>query len=160
MIEAWERGRGVEVLNLFGSNEGLVLYACPDTIPDPADRGRFFPRPGDRRSFNWRTRIGLDTRSRLVDLETGDDITEAGRPGEFEVVADGLSRLLGGRLSPFDEFGFYRSGDIFEIAGEGGTSARLRRSSQRTSLVEVATRSLRSRSNRSCQLTPRFARWQ
>lgn len=120
MIEAWERGRGVEVLNLFGSNEGLVLYACPDTIPDPADRGRFFPRPGDQ-SFNWRTRIGRDARSRLVDLETGDDITEPGRPGELRVSSPAIfAGYWGAVSSPFDEFGFYRSGDIFEIAGEGG----------------------------------------
>jgi acyl-coenzyme A synthetase/AMP-(fatty) acid ligase len=60
MIEAWERDRGIEVLNLFGSNEGLCLFGCPDTIPDPADRGRLFPRPGDQ-SFNWRTRIGRES---------------------------------------------------------------------------------------------------
>ncbi|MFZ1062660.1 MAG: class I adenylate-forming enzyme family protein [Acidimicrobiales bacterium] len=120
MIEAWERGRGVEVLNLFGSNEGLVLYACPDTIPNPADRGRLFPRPGDQ-SFNWRTRVGRDSLSRLVDLETGEDITEAGRPGELRVSSPTVfAGYWGGVSSPFDEFGYYRSGDIFEIAGEGG----------------------------------------
>jgi acyl-CoA synthetase (AMP-forming)/AMP-acid ligase II len=120
MIEAWERGRGVEVLNLFGSNEGLCLFGCPDTIPDPAERGRLFPRPGDQ-SFNWRTRIGRETRSRLVDVETGEDIVEPNHPGELRVSSPAIiAGYWGDAPSPFDEQGFYRTGDIFEITGTGG----------------------------------------
>jgi acyl-CoA synthetase (AMP-forming)/AMP-acid ligase II len=120
MIEAWERDRGVEVLNLFGSNEGLCLFGCPDTIPDPADRGRLFPRPGDQ-SFNWRTKAGRESKSRLVDLETGEDITEPGRPGELRVSSPTIiAGYWGDVADPFDEQGYYRTGDIFEITGEGG----------------------------------------
>ncbi len=120
MIEAWERGRGVEVLNLFGANEGLCLFGCPDTIPNPADRGRLFPRPGDQ-SFNWRTRIMRETRSRLVDVETGEDIVEPGRPGELRVSSPAIiAGYWGDAPSPFDDQGFYKTGDIFEITGEGG----------------------------------------
>jgi non-ribosomal peptide synthetase component E (peptide arylation enzyme) len=120
MIEAWERGRGVEVLNLFGSNEGLCLFGCPDTIPDPAERGRLFPRPGDQ-SFAWRARAGRETRSRLVDVETGEDITEPSRPGELRVSAPTIIAGYWGDVpSPFDEQGYYRTGDIFEIADPDG----------------------------------------
>ncbi len=120
MIEAWERGRGVEVLNLFGSNEGLCLFGCPSTIPNPADRGRLFPRPGDQ-SFAWRTRIGRETKSRLVDLETGEDIVEPGRPGELRVSSPAIiAGYWGDAPSPFDEQGFYRTGDIFEIPDADG----------------------------------------
>ena len=106
MIEAWERGRGVEVLNLFGSNEGLCLFGCPDTIPDPAERGRLFPRPGDQ-SFNWRTRIGRETKSRLVDVETGEDIFEPGHPGELRVSSPAIiAGYWGDAPSPFDEQGY------------------------------------------------------
>jgi acyl-CoA synthetase (AMP-forming)/AMP-acid ligase II len=120
MIEAWERDRGVEVLNLFGSNEGLCLFGCPDTIPDPADRGRLFPRPGDQ-SFNWRARAGRETKSRLVDLETGEDITEPNHPGELRVSSPTvIAGYWGDVADPFDDQGYYRTGDIFEITGEGG----------------------------------------
>lgn len=119
MIEAWERDRGVEVLNLFGSNEGLCLFGCPDTVPDPADRGRLFPRPGDP-GFAWRARAGRETRSRLVDLETGADITEVGRQGELRVSSPTLFAGYWGDVEdPFDEQGYYRTGDIFEYAGPG-----------------------------------------
>ncbi|SDJ41273.1 Acyl-CoA synthetase (AMP-forming)/AMP-acid ligase II [Frankineae bacterium MT45] len=119
MIEAWERDRGVEVLNLFGSNEGLILFGCPDTIPDPAERGRLFPRPGDQ-SFAWRARAGRETLSKLVDVETGEEIDEPGRPGELRVFSPTIfSGYWGGVASPFDEQGYYCTGDIFEITGEG-----------------------------------------
>jgi acyl-CoA synthetase (AMP-forming)/AMP-acid ligase II len=119
MIEAWERDHGVEVVNLFGSNEGLCLFGCPDTIPDPADRGRFFPRPGDP-SFPWRARAGRETRSRLVDVETGADITEAGHPGELRVSSPTVfAGYWGGVRPPFDEQGYFCTGDIFEITGAG-----------------------------------------
>jgi acyl-CoA synthetase (AMP-forming)/AMP-acid ligase II len=115
MIEAWERDRGVEVLNLFGSNEGLCLFGCPDTIPDPADRGRLFPRPGEP-SFPWRARAGWETKSRLVDLDTGADIDEPGHPGELRVSAPTVFAGYWGDVpSPFDEQGYYRTGDIFEF---------------------------------------------
>ena len=120
MIQGWERDRGVEVLNLFGSNEGLCLFGCPDTIPDPADRGRLFPRPGDP-TFAWRARAGRETRSRLVDLQTGEDITENGRPGELRVSSPTVfAGYWGGIANPFDEQGYYRTGDIFELTGDGG----------------------------------------
>ncbi|MET3807732.1 acyl-CoA synthetase (AMP-forming)/AMP-acid ligase II [Nakamurella sp. UYEF19] len=120
MIQGWETGRGVEVLNLFGSNEGLCLFGCPDTIPDPADRGRLFPRPGDR-SFSWRARAGRETLSRLVDLDTGLDITEPGLQGELRVSSPTVfAGYWGSVADPFDEQGYYRTGDIFEITGEGG----------------------------------------
>lgn len=120
MIEAWERDRGVEVLNLFGSNEGLCLFGCPDTIPDPADRGRLFPRPGDP-TFAWRARAGRETKSRLVDLETGEDIDTPGRAGELRVSSPTIFAGYWGDVPPpFDEQGYYRTGDIFEITGEGG----------------------------------------
>ncbi len=123
MIQGWERDRGVEVLNLFGSNEGLCLFGCPDTIPDPADRGRLFPRPGDP-THHWRARAGRETLSRLVDLQTGQDISAPGQPGELRVssptVFAGYWRSENSSpASPFDEQGYYRTGDIFEFDGEG-----------------------------------------
>ena len=122
MIQGWERDRGVEVLNLFGSNEGLCLFGCPDTVPDPADRGRLFPRPGDR-TFAWRARAGRETASRLVDVATGEDVTGPGRPGELRVssptIFAGYWDTGQGVVQPFDERGFYRTGDIFEFADDG-----------------------------------------
>ena len=104
MIEGWE-ARGVEICNAFGSNEGVSLLSTRATVPDPVQRARLFPEP---------TREGVE--ARLADLQTGEEITEVGRPGELlfggPTVFDGY---LGSDGSEFVD-GFFRSGDVFEWA--------------------------------------------
>jgi non-ribosomal peptide synthetase component E (peptide arylation enzyme) len=57
----------------------------------------------------------------LVDLDTGDDITEPGRRGELRVSSPTVFAGYWGNVqNPFDEQGYYRTGDIFEITGDGG----------------------------------------
>lgn len=104
MIERWE-ARGVEICNAFGSNEGVSLLSTRRLVPNPAQRARLFPEPD---------RYGVE--ARIVDLQTGDEITEVGQPGELlfggPTVFDGY---LGSDGSEFVD-GFFRSGDIFEWA--------------------------------------------
>ena len=113
MIEGWE-ARGVEICNAFGSNEGVSLLSTRSAVPDPVQRARLFPEPD---------REGVE--ARIIDMATGEDINEAGRPGELlfagPTVFDGY---VGSDGSEFVD-GFFRSGDIFEWAtpetvGEGG----------------------------------------
>ena len=116
LIEGWE-ARGVSVINFFGSNEGISLTGYPDNIPDPADRGRFFPRPG----AGLPTLIRTDqwTRARLVDLETGEEISQPGRPGELRLQGPTVfSGYWGGAGTPFDDDGWYQTGDVFQYAGD------------------------------------------
>ncbi len=56
----------------------------------------------------------------MVDLDTGLDIDEPGHPGELRVSAPTIFAGYWGDVpSPFDEQGYYRTGDIFEITGPG-----------------------------------------
>ena len=117
-IERWESEHGIEVINFFGATEGLQLTSDRDTVPDPSLRGRCIPVPGSPR-FNWRTEMGRRMKVRLVDVETGLDITEPGHPGELHVQAPNLfSGYLHRVEDPFDEQGYYRTGDIFEFSTE------------------------------------------
>jgi acyl-CoA synthetase len=75
LIEGWE-ARGVSVINFFGSNEGISLTAYADNIPDPAERGRYFPRPG----AGLPTRIRTDQPGRHEDLRRGGGGAAAGLP--------------------------------------------------------------------------------
>ena len=86
MIKRWESDHGVEIINFFGATEGVQLFADADSVPDPALRGRCLPMPGSP-LFRWRTEVGRRGSSRLVDLETGQDITEPGVAGELRVKA-------------------------------------------------------------------------
>lgn len=120
LIEGWA-ARGIEVTNVFGSNEGAALISGVAAVPDYADRARFFPRfgaPGQ----DFPARGHAVSRSRLVDPATEEEIAEPGRPGELRL--NGATVFSGYWRSPelteraFDTQGYFRTGDLFEIAGD------------------------------------------
>lgn len=122
-IEGIEREFGVEIINFFGSNEGTSLLGTRREVPDPAIRATLFPRLG-RREFDWPTfPPAHDFTTHLIDAETGEEVTEPGRPAELRIKGPGI--FLGYYGEPemteraFDEEGRYRTGDLFEIAGAG-----------------------------------------
>lgn len=120
LIEGWAE-RGIQITNVFGSNEGAGLFSSAANVPDYADRARFFPRFGAA-GQNWDARSHEVSISRLVDPESGEQIDEPGRPGELRL--GGGSIFSGYWKSPelteaaFDEKGHYRTGDLFEISEE------------------------------------------
>jgi acyl-CoA synthetase (AMP-forming)/AMP-acid ligase II len=122
MVEGWQTRFNIAIVNIFGSNEGCALYSTGDDLPDPQDRAQFFPRFGVA-GFEWSSPFARKVRTRLVDLDTGVDITAPGKPGELRI--DGALRFDGYWDEPeltrqcFDEEGYFKSGDLFEIAGAG-----------------------------------------
>lgn len=125
MVEGWQTRFGISIVNIFGSNEGCALYSTGDDLPDPHDRAQFFPRFGVA-GYEWSSSFAHKVRTRLVDLDTGSEITAAGKPGELRI--DGALRFDGYWEEPeltrlcFDEEEYFKSGDLFEIAGEGALS--------------------------------------
>ena len=121
LVEEFAQRFGIEVVNYFGSNEGAALASTPQDVPDRAQRSRYFPRFGVP-GFEWSVRNARKVRTRLVDLETGQDIDEAGRVGELRfrgpTIFSGYFNAPELTARAFDEQGFYRTGDLFEIAGE------------------------------------------
>lgn len=124
LIEGWAE-RGIEVTNIFGSNEGAGLISGVAAVPDYADRARFFPRFGAT-GQEFPARGHAVSHSRLVDQETGVEMTEPGRPGELRLA--GASVFSEYWRAPeltdaaFDDQGYFRTGDLFEIAGDGALS--------------------------------------
>ncbi len=112
---------GIDVINYFGTNEGASLTASALDLPDPALRASYFPRFGVE-GYDWKLPVAKRVFTRLVDPETGEDIEVPGRPGELRVKGPAL--FSGYYRSPemtraaFDEHGYYRTGDLFELAGE------------------------------------------
>ncbi len=105
MVKGWN-ALGVEIVNVFGSNEGAALLSTAASVPDPTERARLFPRP---------TVEGIEIR--LIDLDSEEEIDEPGRPGELRFKGP---TVFGGYLessgAEFDDAGFFRTGDIFEWA--------------------------------------------
>ncbi|ALG10780.1 AMP-dependent acyl-CoA synthetase [Kibdelosporangium phytohabitans] len=119
MVRGWYEKYGISIINFFGSNEGIALMTDVNLMTDPAQRARFFPRYGSGRK--WTIPAAAQTAVRLVDRETGEEITEAGRPGELRLKGPSLFPgylAASGAPSPFDDEGFLKTGDVFVIDGE------------------------------------------
>ncbi|GAA0504380.1 class I adenylate-forming enzyme family protein [Pigmentiphaga daeguensis] len=121
MVKSFAERHGVQIVNYYGSNEGAALSGSHVDIPDPALRAQFFPRAGVP-GYEWHVSTSRKIRTRLVDPDSGQEISEPGRPGELRV--SGPTIFSGYFNSPdmtaraFDTDGYYRTGDLFEIAGD------------------------------------------
>jgi len=120
MVRGWQEKFGIGVINFFGSNEGIGLLSSVEDFPDPDDRAQYFPRYGAP-GVTWSSRVSEWVGVKLIDPVTGDEVTEPGIPGELHL--NGPTVFSGylnpeGRANPFDDDGYLKTGDIFEIAGD------------------------------------------
>jgi non-ribosomal peptide synthetase component E (peptide arylation enzyme) len=122
MVEGYEKDYHIAIMNNFGSNEGMCLVSGPKEVPDPALRGELFPRFGVA-GYSWSNRIADMFVSKLVDTDTGADIVEPGVAGEMLIkgptVFDGYWNSPKENTEVFSADGYFRTGDLFEIAGDG-----------------------------------------
>lgn len=122
LVRDWQYELGIDVINFFGSNEGLCLLGAPADIPDPLTRARYLPNYSSP-TQSWTTTVAQHTDVRLVDIITGSPVIAIGGRGELRLKGP---TVFGGYLDgtaaadPFDDDGYYCSGDIFELAGERG----------------------------------------
>ena len=121
VIEEFERRTGAKIVNFFGSTEGVSLASTPQDVPDPAQRATRFPRLGAE-GYQWDYPLVPGLQTRLVDPASEQPIVTRGVPGELRirgpVVFDGYFRDPELSARAFDDAGYYRSGDLFELAGE------------------------------------------
>ena len=121
MVKAFEEEFGIVVVNVFGSNEGMALISAGQDVPDPEKRAALFPRFGVE-GIAWANGISARMRTRLVDPETGAVVDTPGKPGEMLIwgpnVIDGYLDAPEANREVFSEDGYFRTGDLFEIAGE------------------------------------------
>ena len=121
MISGFKEEFGIDVVNIFGSNEGMAILSGPIDVPDQVERATFFPRFG-RDNYQWDNRISGHIKTKLVDPETGAEITKPGRAGECLItgatVFDGYYNSPEDNEQAFSKDGYFRSGDLFEIIGD------------------------------------------
>ncbi len=133
MVRGWKDRHGIDVINYFGSNEGVSLVGDPETIPEPGraravlppDRRRRLhlaepghprhPHPAGRPRHRRRRspRPGRPGELRIAGPTVFAGYLDADHSGE-----NGKNRL---DTSCFDDQGYFRTGDVFEIAaGDDG----------------------------------------
>ncbi len=121
MIRGYQERFGIEIVNAFGSNEGISLMSNASNAAEPEHRARLFPRYG-RDEIEWQSPPSVNIRTRIVDPETGAEVLETGRPGEMQItgptVFDGYFRAPEITAQSFTADGWFRTGDLFEIAGD------------------------------------------
>src|SRR3984957_6596 len=75
LLQGWHDKHGIEIINFYGSNEGIALLGTPADIPDPGVRAQYFPRYAAA-NRTWSFRMAQWTQARIVDQVTGTEITE------------------------------------------------------------------------------------
>jgi acyl-CoA synthetase (AMP-forming)/AMP-acid ligase II len=122
MVAGFGKDYGIEILNIFGSNEGICLTSGPTDLPDHAQRAQFFPRFGVK-GLKWDNRAADFLKTRLVNSKSGELVTEPGVEGELEIwgatVFDGYYKSPEANAEVFSLDGYFRTGDVFEITGDG-----------------------------------------
>lgn len=119
MIEVIEGRYGKPVINFYGSNEGISLFATPDNAPSAEHRARLFPRLGvPGMPFTGYSHETLTTR--VIDPGSGEEITRPEMPGELCIAGPGVfdGYLDGAGDDVFTDDGLFRTGDMVEICGD------------------------------------------
>ena len=121
MVESFQNKYNLTVQNIFGSNEGATLLSSRNEIEDPNLRAKYFPRFGVE-GLDWSNPVSKLVRTKLVDVETNEEIQESSRPGELLIsgatVFDGYWNAPDANAEVFDDEGYFRTGDLFEISPE------------------------------------------
>ena len=117
MIETFSRDFGKEVVNFYGSNEGISLLSTAETAPDPEVRASMFPRP----------HADAPVATKVADPESGQEVCGVGERGELLItgatVFDGYFEH--DNVDVFSSDGYFRTGDLVEICGEQGNYYRI-----------------------------------
>ena len=119
----FKRDCGIDIFNFYGSSEGGSLSATPRDMDDLGARTRYFARFGAP-SCESTLRSARYVQTRLIDPETQATIEQPGVVGELcfdgPMVFGGYLGMPEASEAAFTRHGEYRSGDLFEIAGERG----------------------------------------
>jgi len=123
MVKGFETKFGISVNNIFGSNEGTSLISDSRDTPDAGTRAQYFPRYGAG-GYRWNNRVAKGMRTKIIDPDSGMEITEPGKPGELMIagcmVFSGYFNEPERNCEIFDEEGFFHTGDLLEIAEING----------------------------------------
>ena len=109
MIRTFEQNYGIPVINFYGSNEGIALYATPQDTPKIEHRAHLFAHREDGATPNFETQ--------LRDPESGARVVDPEQAGELVIRGPGVfAGYLGVDNSDvFTRDGWFRTGDLLAL---------------------------------------------
>ncbi len=117
-MQEFKRRWNIDIVNIWGQNEGTALVSGPLDVPELERRVDRFPNWGDPRR-EWSVK-GIQTK--LVDPETRQLVTEIGGIGELAYRGPNVIPCYYKRpdltAKAFDEEGYFYTGDLFQIKEE------------------------------------------
>jgi acyl-CoA synthetase (AMP-forming)/AMP-acid ligase II len=119
MIQTFDQKYQKKIVNFYGSNEGISLFSTPENSADPEVRASMFPRMGCE-GMPWEGITHETVNTRVVRVDTEEEITEPGEPGELLFYGATVFDGYFGRSNEdvFTSDGWFRTGDLVEICGE------------------------------------------
>lgn len=122
MVKGFQDRFGIFIINIFGSNEGMALVSGPEIVPDPVERASYFPRAA-RFTPPYGSQKDVQIETRLISPDGGAEITCDNSPGELHIrgatVFDGYHNAPEQTAAAFTDDGFFKTGDLFEMADGG-----------------------------------------
>lgn len=119
----FKRKWGIEIVNLYGANEGVFFCSGPDEVPDLEKRTTHLPWWG-RLGSKWQYGAGIE--SKIVDPETRRELVKVGEVGELAYKGPNVISGYFGQEEfssrAFDSEGFYYTGDLFRIVDDSFVS--------------------------------------
>ena len=117
MIETFEQTYGKTIINFYGSNEGIALHSTPATAPEAEWRAAYFKRPEPDASIQ----------AAVADPDSQEILLGVGAVGELLMGGPTVFDGYYGRDNSdvFAANGYFRTGDLVEIAGDSGEYLRI-----------------------------------
>lgn len=116
-FEEFKKRWNIESLNVWGQNEGTGLFSTPEVIPDLVDRARNFPWPRGEENIDIPFFKAID--SKIVDIDTGEELTEPGSVGELcyksPLTIPQYYNQPELTRNSFDDEGYFHTGDLFKV---------------------------------------------
>lgn len=119
-MEEFKRRWNVDIGNIWGQNEGTALVSGVQEVPDMKIRVDHLPRYGAP-GVEWSTPMARFVQTKVVGPD-GTELNENGAVGELLYrgpnVIPGYFRRPDLNAQAFDADGYFRTGDLFQIAGD------------------------------------------
>ncbi|HZK18232.1 MAG TPA: class I adenylate-forming enzyme family protein [Clostridia bacterium] len=117
-VQEFKRRWDINIGNIWGQNEGTVFISGAADVPELENRVDSFPQFG-KRGVKWSAKTANYVETKLIDPETGQEVTEPGQVGELAYRGPNVMPCYFRRPDltekSFDGDGFFYTGDLFII---------------------------------------------